>query len=171
METLRGDMNYATAFEFRVEDGATLQGIPDDSIQAVVSMFAAFLIPNRDQMFSAIQRVSSTGALFATSAWTALPAELNVVQVRNFHSNGTTSFSRFTEHMKAPLTYALFMYSLRPVESPAYLAFERYSPDLGLTLIILSWPLTVCYAPKRTLIQRKSLTGTRHGPFGAMPCA
>lgn len=62
--------NYATQFEFLVQDGTTLDGIDSDSIDLVVSCFGVFLIPNQAAALQAIARVlKPNGGIFGNASW------------------------------------------------------------------------------------------------------
>eukprot|EP00177_Eucheuma_denticulatum_P002739 GFKZ01004928.1.p1 GENE.GFKZ01004928.1~~GFKZ01004928.1.p1 ORF type:complete len:320 (+),score=46.19 GFKZ01004928.1:53-961(+) len=68
----------STAFRFQVEDALTLDGVPDASVDVVVSVFGVFLVSPRERVFRQIRRVLKPGGVFANAAWTALPAEADV---------------------------------------------------------------------------------------------
>jgi ubiquinone/menaquinone biosynthesis C-methylase UbiE len=63
---------FQTKIVFQEEDGTTLEGITDDSVDLVVSLFGVFLIPDQDGACKAIQRVlkkqPNTGVV-AISSW------------------------------------------------------------------------------------------------------
>ena len=63
---------YKTKFVFQVEDGSVLEGIEDQSIDLVVSLFGVFLIPDRSKCLAAIHRVLVPSGRLATTSWTCL---------------------------------------------------------------------------------------------------
>ena len=69
--------NCKTTFEFRIDDGTTLQSVQDQSVDVVVSAFAIFLIPDRDAVLRQVLRVLKKGGSLGMTAWTGIP-NLNV---------------------------------------------------------------------------------------------
>lgn len=67
---LPSDNSFQTTIIFQEEDGTKLDGIADDSIDLVVSLFGVFLIPDQGGVASAITRVMrpKTG-VFANASW------------------------------------------------------------------------------------------------------
>ena len=64
---------FKTKLEYKVEDGALLEGIETDSIDVVVSIFGVFLIPDRIKTLKTIQRVlTKPNGVFGTAVWTSL---------------------------------------------------------------------------------------------------
>jgi ubiquinone/menaquinone biosynthesis C-methylase UbiE len=63
--------SFATKLEYQLEDGTTLSGIADNSIDIVVSVYGVFLIPDQVGALQSIRRVlkPNTG-IFANVAWT-----------------------------------------------------------------------------------------------------
>lgn len=63
--------DFATRIVFQQEDGTTLAGIANDSIDLVVSLFGVFLIPDQHATLQAIQRVlrPDDGGVFANASW------------------------------------------------------------------------------------------------------
>lgn len=62
-----------TVFQFRVDNGTTLETVQDNSVDVVVSAFAVFLIPDRTQVLNQINRVLRDGGVFGMTAWTQIP--------------------------------------------------------------------------------------------------
>lgn len=70
-----------TKFDFYVDDATKLSNIPDDFANIVVSIFCVFFIPDQDAVLKSIQRVlvKNDSSVFATTAWTSMPAEISEV--------------------------------------------------------------------------------------------
>lgn len=62
--------DYLTRFEFQVEDGSELKGIPDTSIDIVISIFGIFLIPDYCKSLGAIRRVLHPSGVLGMTTWT-----------------------------------------------------------------------------------------------------
>lgn len=88
---------YATRFEFRVLDALDLSPIAAGSVQAVVSAFCLFLIPDRAKAFQQVVRVldASKPSVLATTAWTYLPEGFNP---RTVSSHACKSHKRVRNH-------------------------------------------------------------------------
>ena len=78
LEKAKQSINVGSEFNteliFQEEDGTKLDGIPDSSIDIVVSLFGVFLIPDQDATLTAIQRVlkkknSNDSGIFANGSW------------------------------------------------------------------------------------------------------
>jgi ubiquinone/menaquinone biosynthesis C-methylase UbiE len=70
-ETVQPTSDCQTKFVFQEEDGTKLEGIVDNSIDLVVSLFGVFLIPDQEAALRAIQRVLKSGkeSVFANGSW------------------------------------------------------------------------------------------------------
>jgi len=69
----RVPVDFKTKLQYEIEDGAVLEGIQDDSIDVLVSVFGVFLIPDRAKTFNTIQRVlRKPDGVFGASAWTSI---------------------------------------------------------------------------------------------------
>lgn len=62
-----------TKFEYAVENGTTLEGVADDSVDIVVSAFAIFMIPDTKAVLEQVCRVLRPGGMFGMTAWTGVP--------------------------------------------------------------------------------------------------
>ena len=56
-ETVKTNDDFQTKILFQEEDGTKLEGIADDSVDLVVSLFGVFLIPDQEGACAAIRRV------------------------------------------------------------------------------------------------------------------
>lgn len=81
-----------TVFQFRVDNGTTLQTVEDKSVDVVVSAFAVFLIPDQTQVLTQINRVLRDGGVFGMTAWTQAPETVSFL----FHSHSLLSPSLHT---------------------------------------------------------------------------
>ena len=70
--------NFQTEIEFRVEDGTDLKGIDTDSIDIVISVFGAFLIPDREKVLEAVARVLVKGGIFANVSWSFISVPVSL---------------------------------------------------------------------------------------------
>jgi ubiquinone/menaquinone biosynthesis C-methylase UbiE len=69
-ETLIVPPDFATAIVFQEEDGTQLEGITDESIDIVVSLFGVFLIPDQQATLKSIFRVlKKPNGFFANASW------------------------------------------------------------------------------------------------------
>lgn len=69
-ETVRLPPDFQTRVVFQEEDGTRLDGIDDDSVDVVVSLFAIFLIPDQEAAALAVRRVlKKPGGAFANASW------------------------------------------------------------------------------------------------------
>jgi ubiquinone/menaquinone biosynthesis C-methylase UbiE len=70
-ETVQPTSECQTKIVFQEEDGTKLEGIPDNSIDLVVSLFGVFLIPDQESALKAIQRALTVGKenVFANGSW------------------------------------------------------------------------------------------------------
>ncbi|KAG7351767.1 type 11 methyltransferase [Nitzschia inconspicua] len=70
-ETINPGSDFQTKLVFQVEDGTTLAGIADHSIDVVVSLFGVFLIPDTTSTLNAIGRVlkKEPSNIFANASW------------------------------------------------------------------------------------------------------
>ena len=70
-ETVKPGPGFLTKIVFQEEDGTKLEGIPDSSVDLVVSLFGVFLIPDQEKTLASIQRVLKKGdeSTFANASW------------------------------------------------------------------------------------------------------
>jgi ubiquinone/menaquinone biosynthesis C-methylase UbiE len=70
-ETVVCKDDFQTKLLFQVEDGTKLDGIADDSVDIVVSLFGVFLFPDQQGALQAISRVLKNGSsnAFANASW------------------------------------------------------------------------------------------------------
>lgn len=61
--------DFATKLVFQQKDGTKLDGIADDSIDLVVSLFGVFLIPDQEATLAAIRRVLNRDGVLANASW------------------------------------------------------------------------------------------------------
>lgn len=63
--------DFQTKVVFQVEDGVKLDGIADNSVDIVVSLFGVFLIPDQDGTLQAVSRVlkNDPSNVFANASW------------------------------------------------------------------------------------------------------
>ena len=63
--------NFKTKIQYHVEDATMLEGIKDDSIDVVTSVFGVFLVPDHNKTMNTVKRVLRPGrGVFGTTAWT-----------------------------------------------------------------------------------------------------
>lgn len=68
--------DFKTKLKYQVEDGSTLEGIADNSIDVIVSIFGVFIIPDRAKTFQTLQRVlRKPNGVFGTAAWTSIECQ------------------------------------------------------------------------------------------------
>lgn len=70
-EAVNPGPDFLTKIVFQEEDGTKLEGIPDNSVDLVVSLFGVFLIPDQEKTLASIQRVLKKGkdSAFANGSW------------------------------------------------------------------------------------------------------
>ena len=63
--------DFQTKLVYQEEDGTKLEGIPENSVDLVVSLFGVFLIPDQEATLKAIQRVlkKDSDSVFANGSW------------------------------------------------------------------------------------------------------
>lgn len=68
--------DFKTELKYQVEDGSLLEGIEDDSIDVVVSIFGVFIIPDRAKTLKTIQRVlRKPNGVFGTASWASIECQ------------------------------------------------------------------------------------------------
>jgi len=68
-ESIQPPTDFLTKIVFQEEDGTKLQGIQDDSIDIVVSLFGIFLIPDRRSTLQMVRRVLKSGGTIVNASW------------------------------------------------------------------------------------------------------
>jgi ubiquinone/menaquinone biosynthesis C-methylase UbiE len=69
-ESMKPNGDFQTKMLFQEEDGTKLEGIADDSVDIVVSLFGVFLIPDQEGTRKAIQRVlKKPNGVVAIASW------------------------------------------------------------------------------------------------------
>jgi ubiquinone/menaquinone biosynthesis C-methylase UbiE len=75
---------FETEVKFQIEDGTTLEGIGDSSIDMVVSTFGVFLIPDRASALKAIKRVLKPSGIFGNVAWSSIGSSQDDLKKEGF---------------------------------------------------------------------------------------
>lgn len=86
------EVQNETKFEFRVVDAVGMDSVDDGSVQAVVSCFGIFLVPQWEAVLQAVYRVldSSVPSIFAMMSWNDDDINKLPTDVSHFHKPNLT---------------------------------------------------------------------------------